>query len=74
VNQLRVGVIGLGYFGERHARIYEGIPNARLVAVCDRDEERASALGKRLGAASVGDHRALLAWNDSQVMGERLLK
>jgi predicted dehydrogenase len=64
VNQLRVGVIGLGYFGERHARIYEAIPNARLVAVCDRDEERASALGKRLGAASVGDYRALLARND----------
>jgi len=31
----RVGVIGLGPIGNRHARIYSGMAGARLVAVCD---------------------------------------
>ena len=64
VNQIRVGVIGLGYFGERHARIYQALPNADLVAVCDRDLGRASAVGARLGAVALTDYRALLARSD----------
>ena len=37
---LRVGVIGLGFFGARHARIYAEHPAAELVAVCDSDPGR----------------------------------
>ena len=47
---LRVGVIGLGYFGERHARIYRQLPHAELVAVCDVDGTRAKIVGDQLGA------------------------
>ncbi|MCR4282840.1 MAG: Gfo/Idh/MocA family oxidoreductase [Bauldia sp.] len=61
---LRVGVIGLGYFGERHARIYHALPNADLVAVCDRDAARAASVGARLSAAAFTDYRALLARGD----------
>ena len=43
-NKLRVGVIGLGYFGERHAKIYHRLPYVDLVAVCDRDVERAERI------------------------------
>lgn len=37
---LRVGVIGLGFFGARHARIYAEHRAAELVAVCDSDAGR----------------------------------
>ena len=38
---LQVAVIGCGYFGTNHARIYEKLPNALLMAVCDRNRAMA---------------------------------
>ena len=32
---LKVGVIGLGFFGGRHARIYADHPAAELIGVCE---------------------------------------
>ena len=61
---LRVGVIGLGYFGERHARIYEVMPNAHLVAVCDQDAQRAREIGERLRAEPISSAADLLARSD----------
>ncbi len=61
---LRVGVIGLGFFGERHARIYRSLPQAELVAVCDTDAGRASRVGGALAAAPLTDAGALLARDD----------
>jgi predicted dehydrogenase len=45
----RVGVIGLGPIGNRHASIYAAMENAELVGVCDVDRERADATAARLG-------------------------
>jgi len=45
----RVGVIGLGPIGNRHASIYAEMENAELVGVCDVDRERADAAAARLG-------------------------
>ncbi len=39
----RVGVIGQGPIGRKHARIYAEMDGAELVAVCDRDRDRANA-------------------------------
>ena len=44
----RVGVIGLGPIGNRHADIYAADPGAELAAVCDIDRERADAAAARL--------------------------
>jgi predicted dehydrogenase len=35
MRHVRVGVIGVGNMGIRHARIYHQLDNARLVAICD---------------------------------------
>ena len=64
MNRLRVGVIGLGYFGERHAKIYHRLAHADLVAVCDRDEARAMRVASHLGAEAYTDFGALLARPD----------
>ena len=60
MKRLRVGVIGLGYFGERHARIYHSLPYVDLVAVCDRDAARAARLQSELGAEACSGFRDLL--------------
>lgn len=45
----RVGVIGLGPIGNRHARIYHEMVGAELEAVCDIDRGRADAASAALG-------------------------
>jgi len=45
----RVGVIGLGPIGNRHADCYREMEGAELVCVCDIDSGRADAAAKRLG-------------------------
>lgn len=55
---LRVGVVGCGYFGEKHARVFHSLANTQLMAVCDTNKAQADALAARLGCnayASVGE-------------------
>jgi predicted dehydrogenase len=65
---LRVGVIGLGYFGERHARIYASLPNATLVAVCDQNEARAGHIAAQLGVEPMTSAADLLERDDIEVV------
>jgi predicted dehydrogenase len=64
MDELRVGVIGLGWFGERHARVYAQIPNARLAAVCDVDMARAARIAAATGAEPYADFAVLLSRSD----------
>jgi predicted dehydrogenase len=59
--RLSVGVIGLGFFGSRHAQVYADHPAARLVAVADVDESRRREISARTGATPFADFRDLLA-------------
>ncbi len=43
---VRVGVIGCGWFGSAHARVYRQIGEAELVAVMDKDPAAARRLGE----------------------------
>ncbi|HEX2528580.1 MAG TPA: Gfo/Idh/MocA family oxidoreductase [Geminicoccus sp.] len=58
---LKVGVIGLGFFGARHARVHAVHPSAELVAVCDQDPAAVEQLSSLTGAQGFGDFRDLLA-------------
>lgn len=64
MTRLRVGVIGLGYFGERHSKIYHRLSQAELVAVCDVDATRAGKLAADLGTQAYADFREMLARPD----------
>src|ERR687893_578272 len=56
------GVIGVGTWGELHAKVYGSTPGAHLVAVCDADAERARRVGEACGAAKIyTDYHELLA-------------
>jgi UDP-N-acetylglucosamine 3-dehydrogenase len=50
MDRLRVAVVGLGRFGDIHARLWAQIPQAELVAVCSRSEERAREVAAAYGA------------------------
>jgi len=44
MESLRVGVIGLGAFGESHLRAFRGIPGVQVAAVASRSAERAQQI------------------------------
>jgi predicted dehydrogenase len=56
---VRVAVIGVGSLGQHHARIFSTLPEARLVAVVDRDPAQAGAIAARHGVPWLTDHRDL---------------
>jgi predicted dehydrogenase len=47
MKKLRIGVVGVGYLGQHHARIYSELKNAELVGVVDVDFERAKEIAKK---------------------------
>ena len=47
MDQIKVGVIGVGHLGQHHARIYSGLPNTRVIGVVDLDKTRAQLIAKR---------------------------
>jgi predicted dehydrogenase len=49
--KLRMAVIGCGFFAQNHLNAWGMIPEVELVAVCDRDPERAEAARARFNAA-----------------------
>jgi predicted dehydrogenase len=57
---VRVGVIGVGYLGQHHARIYSEIEGAKLVAISDIDEKRAGAFAEKYGCKAFSDYREIL--------------
>jgi predicted dehydrogenase len=61
MKQQRVGVIGLGPIGNKHADIYRTMNGASLVAVCDIDRARADAAGARLGVPAFYSVREMVA-------------
>jgi predicted dehydrogenase len=54
-SRIPVGVVGVGHLGRHHARLYAARPDVELVAVADRDLERAKAIAKEYGCEAVGD-------------------
>src|SRR5210317_739520 len=43
---LKTAVIGVGYLGKFHAQKYASLPQSKLVAVCDTNQEVAESIAK----------------------------
>jgi predicted dehydrogenase len=37
IDEVRIGIIGVGQIGRHHLATYQNIPGARVVALCDLD-------------------------------------
>jgi predicted dehydrogenase len=58
---VRVGVVGCGFQGRLHLECLARIPDASVVAVCDRDSDRLAAAARDFGIPrAFGHHRELL--------------
>ena len=49
MEKLGVAVIGTGFWGKNHARVYREIASTELVAVCDVNAERAKSVADQFG-------------------------
>jgi predicted dehydrogenase len=59
-NQLKLGVIGVGYLGRFHAQKYAAMDDVELVGVADVDRERAETIAKECNTTPFTDYRVLL--------------
>jgi UDP-N-acetylglucosamine 3-dehydrogenase len=49
MKKIGVAVIGTGFWGKNHARIYKELPSTELIAICDVNPERAKAIAGQYG-------------------------
>ncbi len=62
MDRIRYGVIGLGFFGEKHAEVLSDMPGVELGAVCTRRPERLKEIARRFNVPKTyTDYRELLA-------------
>ncbi len=62
---VRVGVIGVGYLGRHHARIFSGIEDVELIGVSDINETAAAEIAQTYGCLPYADYRELLGQCDA---------
>jgi len=55
VKELKVAVIGLGFWGKNHVRVLNELSETEVVAVCDTNPERAEAAAEKFGLKSYTD-------------------
>ncbi|MCY0874946.1 MAG: Gfo/Idh/MocA family oxidoreductase [Firmicutes bacterium] len=58
---VRLGIVGLGNIGRRHVENVQGIPRAKLTAVCDAVVDRAHEFARQTGAAAYTDYNDMMA-------------
>jgi len=56
----RVGVVGVGYLGQIHAKIYHQMPNVDLVMLADTDLDSVQQLAQEYGCSATQNHLDLL--------------
>jgi predicted dehydrogenase len=61
MDALRVGIVGLGTFGEIHLKAYTDHPATEIAGICDLDRDRLDAAGEAFGVEGrFTDYRELL--------------
>lgn len=53
---LRAAVIGCGFFAQNHLHAWNDIPDVQVVAVCDKDPEKAKAAAEKFGVPAWYDN------------------
>jgi len=60
MSKLRVAVVGVGFWGKNHARVFSELPDTELTAICDLDLARAKIIAEKYGAQAFKDTRKML--------------
>ncbi len=64
-DMLNMGVIGVGYLGQHHARIYSALKNVNLAGVCDISEEQGRKIAKQYNTEYYSERNKLLEYVDA---------
>ncbi len=62
---VRVGVIGVGYLGQHHARIFSGLEGVELAGVADSDIKRAEEISASYGCRAFNEYCDLIGAADA---------
>ncbi len=60
MKKLGVAVIGTGFWGKNHARVYKELNATNLVAICDVNAERAKAIASQFGVKAYTNSARML--------------
>jgi UDP-N-acetylglucosamine 3-dehydrogenase len=60
MKKIGVAVIGTGFWGKNHARVYKELPSTELVAICDVNAERAKAIANQYGVKAYTSSTSML--------------
>jgi len=60
MNKPKIAVIGVGYLGSIHAKLYKEIDACQLIGVCDTNKSRLEEISSSLGVSAYADYRQLL--------------
>ncbi len=64
MKKLGTAVIGTGFWGKNHARVYSELSSTELVAVCDVNRERAKAVANQFGVKAYTSSSRMLRNED----------
>jgi UDP-N-acetylglucosamine 3-dehydrogenase len=64
MNQLRVAVIGTGFWGKNQARVFSQLQQTKLICVCDANSKTASTIGSQFNVESTTDLDSVLSRRD----------
>jgi UDP-N-acetylglucosamine 3-dehydrogenase len=68
MKKVGVAVIGTGFWGKNHARVYKELAETKLVAICDIDPKRAKAVADQFGAKPYASAAQMLRNNDIEAV------
>jgi UDP-N-acetylglucosamine 3-dehydrogenase len=64
MKKLGIAVIGTGFWGRNHARVFKELAETELIAVCDIDAERAKAVAHQFGVKPYANTAKMLENED----------
>jgi UDP-N-acetylglucosamine 3-dehydrogenase len=68
MRKLGVAVIGAGFWGRNHARVFKELEKTELLAVCDINTERATSLARQFGAKAYTSSAKMLKRKDIEAV------
>ncbi len=68
MDQVKIGIIGVGYLGTQHARILSYLEEAELKGVADIDFKKAMEIGNRHGVAYYQDYNEMIDEVDAAIV------
>jgi len=65
MRKIKVGVIGAGYLGSLHAKLYKEINSCSLAGICDLNQERLQKTCRELSVCGFSDYKKLFSLVDA---------